>query len=283
MSILQPHIDNSSPVSQNNLTPADYDKQLKKTLKATFPAPSWKKGKSLAAATARPCTAPGGMAAREAGCPILDIPTQESGKIVPRKTGPVKWVKNRVSRQVFSRTMLGLKLPGRYYFLTLTSSPESPPLKKSFDLLRKWLKSERPGISWIKVFTDEGHGVIHMVFRLPLKSKNIDVRHLRARWKKWHKATQIKIVRARSDHEKLADYLCDQRKMRKLGSEMSWQNSITEWGWSKGWIPKGFTKSFGRLWYDWIDAPPKIRDWAVSAAVQAAHETEKKELVKDGI
>jgi hypothetical protein len=171
--------------------------------------------------------------------------------------------------------MMGMNLPGRYYFLTLTSSPASPPLKKSFDLLRKWLKSERPGISWIVVFTDEGHGVIHMVFRLPLKSKNIDVRLLRARWKKWHKAKQIVIKRAQSDHEKLADYLSDQRKMRKLGSEMSWQDSITRWGWSKGWIPKGYTKQFARDWVKMIDAPMEIKKKETRIMINRAHEAEK--------
>jgi len=254
-------------VSQNNLSPADFDKQLRADLKRIFPAPGAAQG--LAASTER--------AARAAGCPMLDTPTPECGKIVPRKDSPTRFLKNRVSRRIFSRVMMGMNLPGRYYFLTLTSSPESPPLVKSFDKLRKWLKVERPEISWIVVFTDEGFGVIHMVFRLPLRSKNIDVRLLRARWKKWHKAKQIVIKRAQSDHEKLADYMSDQRKMRKLGSEMSWQNSITRWGWSKGWIPKGFTKAFGRLYVDWIDAPEELRKKVVRDSINIAAVREKKE------
>ena len=265
MDNLQVDFNKSSPVSQNNPSPVDFDKQLRQDLKALFPRPQ----------RTGPCTKDLERAAREAGCPMLDTPTLECGKIVPRNNGSIRFLKNRVSRRIFSRVMMGMNLPGRYYFLTLTSSPESPPLKKSFDLLRKWLKSERPGISWIVVFTDEGFGVIHMVFRLPLKSKNIDVRLLRARWKKWHKAKQIVVKRAQSDHEKLADYLSDQRKMKKLGSEMSWQDSITRWGWSKGWIPKGFTTSFRRLWFDLIDAPEGIRKNEVRIMINRACEAEK--------
>jgi len=272
MSILESHIDNSSLVSQNNLSPADFDKQLRADLKRIFPSRS-----SRSSVMAGPGTASTERAARAAGCPMLDTPTPECAKILPRKDSPTRFLKNRVSRRIYSRVMMGMNLPGRYYFLTLTSSPDSPPLGKSFNLLRQWLKIERPGISWIVVFTDEGFGVIHMVFRLPLRSKNIDVRLLRARWKKWHKAKQIVIKRAQSDHEKLADYMSDQRKMRKLGSEMSWQNSITRWGWSKGWIPKGFTKEFGRLYVDWIDAPEELRKKVIRDSINIAAVREKKE------
>jgi len=263
-------------VSQNNLSPADFDKQLRASLRKTYP----KKRISLAAAAVPGPAGPGG-AARVAGCPILDTHTQECEKSLPRKPVSVKFFTRRMSRSVFSRTMMGMCLPGRYYFLTLTSSPESPPIKKSFNKLRMWLKKERPGISWIVVFTAEGFGVIHMVFRLPLRSKNIDVRLLRARWKKWHKATQIKILRASSDHEKLANYLADQRKLRKLGSEMSWQDDLTSWGWSSGWIPKGFTKEFGRLYVDWIDAPEELRKKVIRDSINIAAVREKKELMRN--
>lgn len=261
-------------VSQNNLSPEEFDRQLRRSLRKTYPP---KKRISLAAA-AGPDPAGLGGAACGAGCPILDTPTPQSGISLPRKSCSFKWLKDRRSRRIYGRVMAGLVLPGRYYFLTLTSSPESPPLKKSFDKLRKWLKSERPGISWIHVDTDEGFGVIHMVFRLPLRSKNIEVRKLRSLWVKWHKAKQIKILRASSDHQKLADYLCDQRKMRKLGSEMSWQDTIVSWDYSKGWLPKGYARELGRLWHEWIDAPPEIQKKVVRDSIGMAAVREKKEV-----
>jgi len=263
-------------VSQNNLSPADFDKQLRADLKRIFPSRS-----SRSSVPAGPGTASTERAARAAGCPMLDTPTPFAQKNVPRSNGSIRFLKDRRSRRIYSRVMLGMNLPGRYYFLTLTSSPDSPSIKKSFNKLCMWLKSERPGISHIHVITDEGFGVIHMVFRLPLRSKNIDVRLLRARWKKWHKAKQIVIKRAQSDHEKLADYMSDQRKMRKLGSEMSWQDSIISWDWSPGWIPKGFTKAFGRLYVDWIDAPEELRKKVIRDSINIAAVREKKELMRN--
>jgi len=265
-------------VSQNNPTPADFDKQLKKTLKATFPAPAWKKQQGLTAA-AQPGTAPGGMAAREAGCPMLDTPTPKGEHVVssvsPRKRAHRTF--SKMHRRMYSRVLLGLRLPGRYYFITLTSSPASPPLESTWNALRVWLKRYRPGMCWIYCFTLEGHGVIHMVVRLPMRSKNINVKVLRAYWQKLTGATQIRIVRVReSNKEDLADYLVNQKLKKGLGQEFAHQSSITRWHWSKGWLPKGFTKEFGRLWVDWIDAPDYIREWAVGSALAAAHEAEKK-------
>jgi len=230
---------------------------------------------------AGPGTASTERAARAAGCPMLDTPTLPAQKMLPRKSCSFKWLKDARSRRIFSRVMAGMNLPGRYYFLTLTSSPESPPLKKSFNKLCMWLKKERPGISHIHVITDEGFGVVHMVFRLPLRSKNIEVRKLRSWWVKWHKAKQIRIMRASSDHEKLADYLCDQRKMRKLGSEMSWQDTIVSWDYSKGWLPKGYARELRRLWFNWIDAPEELRKKVVRESINIAAVREKKELMKN--
>jgi len=85
---------------------------------------------------------------------------------------------NRRNRKMWSRAIWGLRLPGRYYFLTLTSTPESPDLKDTWDALRKWLQRYRMGITWLYCFTIEGKAknrkwdlqntratVIHMVIR----------------------------------------------------------------------------------------------------------------------
>lgn len=183
----------------------------------------------------------------------------------------MKGVLSRTCLKIYSRTMTGLTLPGRYYFLTLTSSPESPPIQTSFDALRQYLKRERKGCCWIYVMTSEGHGVIHMVIRLAYSQKNFDIKHLRKFWKKQHKARQIRIERCKTDHEKLAEYLSDQRRMKKMGSEMSWQDMIIRWGWSKGWIPKGFGVESARLWHDWINADRAIKEKVIRDACLIRH------------
>jgi len=209
-----------------------------------------------------------------APCPLLDThtPECEHEKRSINDELAVKFWRTKSSRRLFSRVMLGLLLPGRCYFCTFTSSPQSPDIRRSYAALRMYLKRNRKGCSWIHVFTAEGHGVLHMVIRLRSRQRNLDIKEMKAYWKKLHKADQVTILRVRHAN-KLANYLSDQRKKRKLGSEMSWQDLITSWHWSKGWIPTGFTKKFGRYWYDMETAgvPSEIRDKEIRILIKEAH------------
>ena len=150
--------------------------------------------------------------------PMLDIPTPQVRHLFKRQL-------TARSRRLFSRAVMGLALPGVYYFLTLTSSPESPPLKKSWGIFKKWLHRYRPGSVWIYVFTDEGHGVIHMIIRMGKNEPRIEVKVLRKYWEKIHKARQIKILYVRRPQD-LAAYLADQRNKKRLGAELAWQDGI---------------------------------------------------------
>jgi hypothetical protein len=145
--------------------------------------------------------------------------------------------------------MLGLLLPGQYYFITWTSSPSSPGLDCSWNALRVWLKRERPGACWCYCFTDEGHGVIHMILRLGPGERRLNVTRVRAHWDRLHGARQIRINAVKKgDEANLAAYIEKQAKIKKLGGEMAWQSSIIRWHWSKNWIPRGFTRKFGKFW-----------------------------------
>jgi hypothetical protein len=210
---------------------------------------------------------------------ILDIPTPQSGHLVLHEgrsptpqSGQIKNTLSRVSRRLYSRTLLGVKLPGRYYFITWTSSPQSPPIEKSWFALKKWLKRKRPGACWCYCFTDEGHGVIHMVMRLGRGEKRLDVNEVRAHWQRLHKATQIRIDHIpESGKNNLSAYIADQRAKRRLGGEMAWQDDLIRWRWSKGWLPKGFTRAFGRLWYSLKDVAPGLREKVVGDWLHACH------------
>jgi hypothetical protein len=183
---------------------------------------------------------------------ILDIPT-------PPEAHCFKALLNKSSRRLFSRIRLGLSLPGRYYFCTWTSSPQSPPVKKSWRLLRIRLHRIRPLASFCYCLTHEGYGVIHMVIRLGKGEKRLDAKIERAYWVSTHQAKQIKFKYVpESQKNNLAAYLCDQRKKNKLGAELAWQDKKIFWNWSKGWLPKGFTRAFGRAWVHWLDAPEYI-------------------------
>lgn len=171
---------------------------------------------------------------------------------------------NRRNRKMWSRAIWGLKLPGRYFFLTLTSTPKSPDLKDTWHALQRWFKRYRPGITWLYCFTIEGKArvrewdpdnsratVIHMIIRLGMKQKRLDVKEVRKEWTKLTGARQIKIRYVpESKKEKLAGYISNQKLKRGLAKEMGYQSAVTRWRWSSGWLPKGFTKQFGRAWVD---------------------------------
>ena len=188
--------------------------------------------------------------------PILDIPTLPDDHFflsVVRRTLTLR------SRRIFSRAILGIKKPARYYFLTLTSSPGSPDIKKSWPVFRRWLLRQRPQLSYFYVMTTEGHGVIHLIFRLGKKEKPIDVKILRRYWQRLHQANQVKILRVNNKRD-LVRYIADQRHKKSLAAEFAWQDGIVSWNYSKGWLPKGFARHFGRFWYRARDVEVPVRE-----------------------
>lgn len=178
--------------------------------------------------------------------PMLDIPTPECGIVI-------KGGLTSRSRRIFSRALLGVKKKGRYYFLTVTSSPAEHLEKKHWDRLRKKLKELLPRTVHFHVITSEGHGVIHIILRLGKGENRLEIKPFRAWWRSYHKATQVRIVRINNKID-LARYISDQRHKKKLAGEFAWQDCIVSWGYSAGWLPKGFTPHFGRFWHKSRDA-----------------------------
>jgi len=221
-----------------------------------------------------------GQVGQPSGCPPAPNQTPLVHTHTPDR-GTRKPFRTASDKRCFSRMMLGLKQPGRYYFWTLTSSPESPDFMRGWDNLRKWLKKNYVGIAHMHVIVDEGcKGVIHMVIRMPFHMKNIKVKAVSAFWKESHNAPIVWVKRVdESKKEDLANYLSDQRKKRSMGSEFSWQPAIITWGWSKGWIPQGFTKQFGKFWQDWRGMPIGERESWLHSWIQKCHKNQK--LLRD--
>jgi len=222
---------------------------------------------------------------------ILDIPPPQSAEVQPStvispppQLAETKRQLTPSSRRFYGRCLRGLQLPGRYYFITLTSTPKSPPITKSWNPLRQWLKYQRPGISWCYCFTKEGYGVIHMIVRLGPGEKRISAKELRAYWENLTGAYQIRIDHVEDTTKfDLASYIADQRSKRKLGGELAWQDGIVRWRWSKGWLPKGFTKAFGRVWQRLRYISSGEREKAVSGWLAACHADENNIFCGPGV
>jgi len=192
-------------------------------------------------------------AVREAD-PMVHIPTPQLRQIDTQ----IKRQLTRSSRRFYNRALLGLKLPGRFYFLTYTTVMTTPYRAGHYwRSLWRWHKRYRPGCCCCYGITREGKakGVIHMIVRLGPKEKRMDVNELRAHWFKMTGAVQLKIIYVGRDRKKLASYIADQRKKRGLAGEMAWQDYLDRWRWTEGWLPKGFTKAFPRVWARLMQLP----------------------------
>jgi uncharacterized protein (UPF0128 family) len=125
-----------------------------------------------------------------------------------------------------------MMLKGDYYFLTLTTGPdEKRTIERRWYLLRRWLRNNYEDIEWVYCITDEGNGVIHMVFRLPEGEKRIAQKDVQKHWGSWV------IIKEVHDKTKLANYMSDQRR-RGMALEMYNQETIIRYRMSKKWVQK---------------------------------------------
>lgn len=208
----------------------------------------------------------GGVAA----CPMVHTSSQRMGHS-PTSMKCEYTVLTKRALRMYGTVLNGFNLPGRYYFFTLTSSPQSPPIRHSWVNLKKWLRRQRPGIEWVYCFTNEGCGVIHMVFRLPMKSKNFDINKVREYWTEAHKARQMKLVRVKNPHD-LASYLANQKANKKrTATEFLYQPGLEIWNRSRGWLPTGITKHIRRVAFKLRDQPVKVKEICINDYVKRVH------------
>jgi hypothetical protein len=140
--------------------------------------------------------------------------------------------------------------------------------KESWENMRRWLKRHRPKSSFCYCITSEGYGVVHLVLRLHKTEKRLEIDEVREYWKKLHNAVQMKIVRvSENQKQSLAEYITDQRKKQKVGTEFIFQDKMIYWRFSKGWLPLHFTRHFGRFWFRFRAFPTLraqlLKEWLI--------------------
>lgn len=145
-------------------------------------------------------------------------------------------------RRCFHRVLSGLERGGYIRFLTLTSSPQSPPdIHHSFRILVKRLERRKLLQGYIQVpeLTKKGYCHKHILFRGSYIAQAL----LSRWWKEIHNAEIIDIrafIPVRGN-KAMAGYMA--KYMTKEG--------VKRYSWSWGWVWRGFVKDWKALYRWW--------------------------------
>jgi len=207
---------------------------------------------------------------RKALPPSLDYSVKTCGK--ERVTGGnstlVGWVVRALDPDVarrkrgraFHRFLSGIKrcrhLGRDVYFLTLTSSRErrAEYLKRDSVVLVKRCREFFGPFEYCMIKTDEGNGVIHMLFHCEgCQNIPLDALHswFSVNWAEIHKAPIVWICKAYGD-KRLAGYLTQYLASQKGETRMSW---------SWGWVHRGFVHDWEELKRSSEDIKRAIEVW----------------------
>jgi hypothetical protein len=172
------------------------------------------------------------------------------------------------SRRAYHRILSGLKrqkvLRRKIRFLTLTSSPASnwDQLNAHWQTLRKRIM-RKWGIKldYWKVKTDEGYGVLHILFTGPY----IPQSWLSAQWDQIHGA-EIVDIRAMRGEKRLTRYLIGQYLAGQEEDQVidgKWVRRIyTRQSWSWDWCFRGFVGIWKRIVAKSSSLTGALRVWA---------------------
>lgn len=191
---------------------------------------------------------------------MLDIPTPQDDT----DGAPSLGIYSQSARRLYNRALLGMMKEGRYYFCTWTTTPDGMSISEYWPKLRRWLKIYRPKSSWCYCLTKEGRGkgVCHLVIRIGEGEHRLEVEDLRNQWKALTGARQIRIERVKSK-EQLSQYMSDQRQRKRMAKELLNQSDLIRWRWSQGWLPKGFTREYGKFFWRYAETPKEEREKAL--------------------
>ena len=173
----------------------------------------------------------------------LDINVQN----LPKRS---TWSKKQ--KRAFHRLLSGLKraraLGKTVRFMTLTSSPTSKwrKINPHFQVLRKRIDRNFGKIDYIKFRTNEGHGVLHIVFVGPY----IPQGWLSRNWNEIHGA-KIVDIRKVNGEKRIARYLISNYLVTQTFVRMSW---------SFGWVFRGFV-GWWKKFVAWYGYPLCIKKW----------------------
>lgn len=166
--------------------------------------------------------------------------------------------------------------------LTLTSAGDADTspwggriLAKRWQVLRKRIQKRYGKLEYFRLRTNEGNGVLHIVYRGPY----IPHSFLKRNWNEIHGAKIVFIQALYGKSKRIAGYLASHY--------LAGHSSFMRQSWSWGWCFRGFVK----VWYRIRSRSPNlysaIREWEILLRVRdpESHwlENRKKKRWKDGV
>lgn len=137
--------------------------------------------------------------------------------------------KGRYFHRITSGLTLATYKKKRVRFMTLTTSDRGRYLdiSRDVDVVTKRIRRKYPNFQYLRVLTDEGNGVIHILFT----GEYIPKKWIVANWNDIHESYICDISEVR-DNKKMANYVVS----HYLSNQKC---SYTRMSWSKGWLFRG--------------------------------------------
>lgn len=189
-------------------------------------------------------------------------------------------------KRTYQRLLSGIKRQQnagrRIRIITLTSPPDADTspwggkiLSKRWQVLRKRIEKQYGKVEYLRVRTNEGFGVLHIVYSGPF----IPHSFLKRNWTEIHGAKIVFIQALRGKSKRIAGYLASHY--------LAGHRSFMRQSWSWGWCFRGFVKVWYRIRGNASDLHEALAVWNILLRVRNPGEYwlehRKKRRWKDGV
>jgi len=163
-------------------------------------------------------------------------------------------------KRTYQRLLSGIKRAQnagkrlRIITLTSASSADTSPwggrqLAKNWQVLRKRIQKQYGKLEYFRLRTDEGNGVLHIVYR----GTYIPHSFLKRNWKEIHGAKIVFIQALYGKSNRIAGYIASHY--------LAGHRRFMRQSWSWGWVFRGFVKVWYRVRANASDLSSAIKEW----------------------
>jgi hypothetical protein len=161
-------------------------------------------------------------------------------------------------KRAYHRILSGFKISQCYQhrlrFMTLTTSKQGRDrsLKEDTNTLIKRIRRRHRVFEYFRVRTNEGNGVVHLIFRGSYLSRG----WLKNQWEDIHKSWNVDIRECQRYHQKYVvnQYICDQEGYTRYSMSGLWlpKGSLAVWKGFCKWYPHNRIALWDDFLHNWV-------------------------------